>query len=350
MWRKLSVYFAVAASCFVLTSCGQEEEAMAENMSQRFYLRNDGADMPVTVEGNSASKVFLVILHGGPGGSAMRHYHQVPEVTDALEQDYALVYWEQRSSGMSSGNASQESITLDQFSDDLDKLLVLLRHKYGSDIKLFLLGQSFGGILGSYYLTQGFADDGDIAGWISLGGATGFKDYTGLVKRYGNDFLSQNDNPEFDELRTKFAELDSNDQSIESITDANEFAKELQEKVRDLGLAEPRQVEGITSAFFFGDFNPLVAILNKDNVNETLATRMKDLSLAEDMKRATPPALYMYGEFDFIVPPTIGKLAFDAYGNSDKQFLIFERGTHNLLATHPEKSVAVISDFIEAYR
>ena len=36
-----------------------------------FFVSNDGAHMPVWVRGNVSSGVFLINLHGGPGGSSM---------------------------------------------------------------------------------------------------------------------------------------------------------------------------------------------------------------------------------------------------------------------------------------
>ena len=349
MWKKINVLIYITLAGLGSLSC-EKEELLADKVSHHFYLRNEGADMPVTVEGNSASNVFLVILHGGPGGSAMRHYHQIPKFTDEMESKYALVYWEQRGSGMSSGNPKTSSLNLEQFGDDLDKLLTLLEHRYGNGIQFFLLGQSFGGILGSSYLVSGKAEGHPISGWISLSGAHGFKGYPAFVYRYAADFLDKNDDPAFDELRTKLTELDTAENSIDTQADANELGKELQEEARDLGLANKRQVEGIGSAFFFGNYNPVVAILNKENVNERLVKQMINLSLAESLRRATPPALYMCGQYDFVVPPTVGREAFENYGSSRKQYVTFERGTHNLLATHPEESKKVISAFIEAHR
>jgi len=37
-----------------------------------FYLVNKNAQMPVSVRGNTSSGIFVVFLHGGPGGTALQ--------------------------------------------------------------------------------------------------------------------------------------------------------------------------------------------------------------------------------------------------------------------------------------
>lgn len=345
MLIKFKIILLVTAIA-TLVGCN-DEVLFDENVHTQFYLRNDDADMPVIVEGNTASRTFVVVLHGGPGGSSMPYYYQIPDFTDEMEDNYAMVYWEQRSSGVSMGNPDESTLNLNQFTEDLDHLLTVLEYKYGEDIDLFLMGHSFGGMLGSAFLTSTYAANHDISGWINVDGLPTFVGYNGYVKNYGLTFLEGQTSTEWDDLRTKLEDLDAENTSLEEKTLANAYGYDMEEKARDLGIANPKPIESIMPAFFFGNYNPVVALLNHEKVNEPLLLDIIDLNFTDLLAAVDVPALYMYGEFDFVVPPTLGKEAYDAHGTDDKEFHILSKGSHNILATNPNESNALMIDFIE---
>ena len=74
--------------------------------------------MPVIIKGNIDSKVFVVFVHGGPGGNAS--LSSFLPVSKKLEKNYAFAYWDQRGSGLSQGNPDASTFTVDQFVEDLD--------------------------------------------------------------------------------------------------------------------------------------------------------------------------------------------------------------------------------------
>ena len=80
-----------------------------------FWVNRENATMPVWVKGNIDSGVFIVFNHGGPGSSGtLESIIEVnpgngqlghPSPLKILEDEYAMVYWDQRHSGMSKGSA-----------------------------------------------------------------------------------------------------------------------------------------------------------------------------------------------------------------------------------------------------
>src|SRR6516225_6125462 len=94
-----------------------------------FFVRSDGADLPVWVRGNTASGVFLMLLPGGPGTSGIWLYPK-SEGFQALERDYAVVYHDQRASGSSQGDVPAWSVNLDQFVVDTDRIVEVVRARY----------------------------------------------------------------------------------------------------------------------------------------------------------------------------------------------------------------------------
>ncbi|MVM37897.1 alpha/beta fold hydrolase [Spirosoma sp. HMF3257] len=72
----------------------------------------------------------------------------------ALEDQFVVVYWDQRGSGKSySTHIPLTSMTLDQFISDTHELTSWLKKRFNQD-KLFLVGHSWGGFLGLHVINQ----------------------------------------------------------------------------------------------------------------------------------------------------------------------------------------------------
>ncbi len=116
-----------------------------------FHVRSNDADMPVWVKGNVDSGVFVVSLHGGPGGSATA-FGLVGFAE--LEEEVAVVYWDQRHAGNSLGDADADDSRVATYTEDLEAVVAVLHHRYDID-RLVLWGTSWGGTIGAHYLSAG---------------------------------------------------------------------------------------------------------------------------------------------------------------------------------------------------
>lgn len=107
----------------LFTACTQNNDV---ELSENLRLRHKGADMPIWVRGNLQSRKMLLFLHGGPGECSMC----LREFFDGIEQEMAVVYWDQRIAGAASGNADPASLTYPQFAEDLEMIIKLLKDRY----------------------------------------------------------------------------------------------------------------------------------------------------------------------------------------------------------------------------
>ncbi len=104
-----------------------------------------GQEQFLIIRGTDITKPVMLFLHGGPGSpeiSFMKHYNT------KIEEDFVMVYWEQRGSGKSySTNISVESMNIAQFISDTRELSEYLAKRFSQD-KIYIMGHSWGSLLG----------------------------------------------------------------------------------------------------------------------------------------------------------------------------------------------------------
>lgn len=79
-------------------SCSKSENS--SNLDTTIFVRHKDADMPAYIHGNATENIFLIMLHGGPSGIGLSYRGQA---FDNIEKTCAVVYFDQRGSGIGNG-------------------------------------------------------------------------------------------------------------------------------------------------------------------------------------------------------------------------------------------------------
>lgn len=110
-----------------------------------------GREQGVMIRGRSVENPVLLYLAGGPGQSSLPH----PRVIfQDLEEDFIIVGWDQRGTGKSYAALDPASaLTPDQAVADTIQLTNYLRERFDEE-KIYLLGESWGTILGVLAVQQ----------------------------------------------------------------------------------------------------------------------------------------------------------------------------------------------------
>lgn len=127
---KSRLFLAVVVF-LAISSCNrpvQQIEGLVEINGTELYIKTIGTGEPI------------VFIHGGPG---LGFDYFLPQMEE-LSEDYRLIFFDQRISGRSSANVSQDSISLDYFVSDIEALrrylkleeINVLAHSWGNFLAL----------------------------------------------------------------------------------------------------------------------------------------------------------------------------------------------------------------------
>lgn len=342
-------------------SCSCEEDVVATGqVDELLWLENKGAQMPIWVEGKASSKTFILILHGGPGGSSLVYNDVLVEMANAFEQEYAVAYWDQRSSGNAKGNYDKEQVSLVQMEEDLDLVIDLLKHKYGSDISLFLLGHSWGGYLGNYYLRDKLKQL-KLNGWIDVDGAHNLEKLTLDGLQLMEEVASEQIRAESSQKESWQEVLDfatdfdtSNLAEVDRFIEVNTMAGKAESLALLDGLTQEAVVElsGVWRNLA-GPNHPLTGLTNAFQLTRTkLLDEAIAFPLTDELGKVKIPSLLLWGKYDFIVPPSLGEEMLDKLGTPDarKSLIIYEDSGHSPMGSDAEGFIRDVMDFIDLYK
>ncbi len=336
---KIVVYIF---SIVLLHSCNKEPLG-----SDYVFIRHKGADMPVWAKGNLDADVFIIYLHGGPGGSSFIDIHN--NFFSDIEDQYAMVYYDQRASGNSIGHSDEALLTLEQFVEDLDIIVQYVQATYAPQ-RIVLLGHSWGGTLGTAYLLNTEYRD-KIAGWIEVDGGHNLGQG---AYQYSRDYV-----------------LNVADSLIERQVDTNKW-EEIKAYYQDKPTWRDSDIiiqhsKNVTEAggYFYDDANRdgLVG-LNKILFSETdfLALLAQNKQVIKNMDvwhydftdrlgEIAIPKLVLWGIADGILPVELAYEAKDAMNLEDDQFYIFQESAHSphyeQTALFNQKVISFIENYIE---
>ncbi len=306
-----------------------------------FFVRVKGADLPVYVKGNLDSQTALMVIHGGPGGDSMV-YASIPAF-QTIEQDYAVFYWDQRSSGSAQGNAADETMTVTQFVEDTDAVLDAVQSLYNFS-SVFILGHSWGGYLGTAYVADP-SHQAKIKGWIEVDGGHNLVD--GM--RYSREWIMN-----YAQTQTgKYWQDALAWYEATPVITFNEVIRHCAYVSKAKGYMYNEENSEInmlpyiftSPATFPGN---TLAQLRPINALSQIWTE----KLNPGMSAITIPALILWGVHDGILPVELAQDAYDALGTAPehKSIVLFDNSAHSPMNEEGGKFAQSVLDFMTQYR
>ncbi len=276
----------------------------------------------------------MLFLHGGPG-FPLFPVDQASQVMRNLEEDFTMVYWEQRGTGGSfSWRLPRKSLTVDDFVNDTQELADYIRDLLNVE-KVFLWGHSWGSNVGALFAAE-YPDM--LYAYVSTGQSVNpFKN-----ERLCYEFvIAEATNENNHRALRQMERVDTIPENY-SLRDALLVRR----WVTNYGgvVKEPEQDRYIDFGYVFNTLSaPEYGILDKVNMvlmpyfsAEELWEDLKTLNLKEKAPRIDVPVYFMAGRHDVIVSAKLAAAYFDMLEAPEGKHLIwYEASAHR--PHHEEK-------------
>lgn len=339
-------------SAILLNGCQKEKITLSADAHDVFYLENHGSAMPIRVHGNTASKTFIMMIHGGPGGDAIVYRSEYVKAT--VESEFAMVYWDQRNSGASQGNRNGQYNDIAYFIEDFEKVITLLKHRYGSDISLFVNGHSWGGFLTPSFLQKG-NNQQLVKGWIQSAGAHNIP----LLNQYAVQMLLDKASIEISAGRNigKWTEIKEYCEGItfplstEVGRQINLYSAEAQTLTPEIPKDSP-SIQEVYQTYTENHF-PLVRLFFPYNpVTGSLADWLfQGQEVSTGMSKITIPTLLLFAKWDFVCPAPLADDIEQRIQSSFVRKRVLENSGHGLMAgADKEVYWEEVLDFVRRFR
>lgn len=330
----------IALACMLLAGC----------TSDRFFVRRNGADLPVWARGRAESPLTVVVQHGSGTSGAL--YDWMPAFNE-LEGSVRVVYWDQRGAGLSQGAPPPDSLVLEESVQDLDLVLDAVRDRYPGG-RIALLGHSLGGGISLSYLSRGDVDS-DIVGYVDVSGGRSLGEaYTTASAEIVSWAQGKTADPE-DRYADIIAFYEARPTFPRQEPDRSQHAATVDEVLAERGYDQGASTAAMTSFLlnqgvsdaWFGPFDPLGFLANTQRVVQDYDLDGVDLS-PEDVSTIEVPTLVLAGRFDFAVPLQVSQRTFDAITpNTDGSlFVELEESGHFPMWDEPRAFTVFVRDFL----
>lgn len=339
---------------FIFTLLGLLLFANCRRSSQFGFVKNKGAVMPVKIRGKADSPVFIVLLPGGPAGDGLAYSTVFPFFRKYLEPKYRMVYYDQRGAGNCQGIYDTTTLNLPQLSDDLDKILSVIRREHEKS-RVYLLGYSYGGALGLTYLKDPDRA-AEVAGYISLAGAHDRRDQARFQQQLIEYFVRKWHEEGFINYEFLKDGFNCSDEpnSVQCRRDSLEMRRKMEARFEEVAAynkfkMQPANISRLLRYAFLSQSNPLQSGINEAQNGRHYQPEFDELHLSDQIEGIKTPALLISGRYDTNVPFFDAQAIYEGIGtpHEKKDNVILEESGHLPMLTQPEELAGHIIRFIE---
>ena len=306
------------------------------------FITLGNAKQFVIIRGENQKNPLLLLLHGGSTETA----HFV-KFNKALEKYFTLVYWDQRGEGKS---YSKESIKaqpeFEQYIQDTHELTQTLKKRFHKK-KIFLLGHSWGSMLGMKVIEK---YPNDYVAYIGLSQYCDPLQSDAIMMAY----FSQQTQENSDKSRLK---------KIRSIPKLDETGTDLVQRTKALfplaikfgGLYHDSSYSNLMRLALL----PILTLKEYNIIDKYRAMQQNEKRLKiyyqdnffESLTEVKIPVYFIHGKDDYVINYALTKKYFEMLKAPKKQFYTFEKSAHFPSFEEPDRfHTIMIEEVLPTYQ
>ncbi len=309
----------------------KNEKVLKNSISEKVFVEINATQQGMFIKGKNLNNPIILFLHGG-----IPVYFLTEKYPTHLEDNFTMVWWEQRNCGISyNAGSTKNTPMLEQLVDDTIVLTKYLLERFGKE-KIYLMAHSGGTFLGVNVI--------DKAPEL-------YEAYIGIAQM-SDQFLSEKIAYEY--MLNHFRETKNKKwvDSFESFcfNDQRKIPKEYL-KMRDaamheLGIGTMRNMRNIATdlflpSLFFSEYTLSEKFYlwygkSKSGVHQ-IWEKMIQTNLSEIKNDFKIPVYFFHGTYDYTCSYELAKKYYDKINAPRKGFYSFYQSAHSPLLEEPEK-------------
>lgn len=304
---------------------------LKNSISEKLFLDINGSKQGMFIKSKNLDNPVILYLHGG-----MPVYFLTEKYPTHLEDNFTIVWWDQRNCGISySSGSSQNRATIEQLVDDTIVLTKYLLERFNKK-KIYLMGHSGGTFLAVYVIDK----------MPEL-----YEAYIGMAQM-SDQFLSEK--LAYDYILNKYKKMNNKKMIVYfekfSLSDKNkipiEYLKIRDEAMHELGIGTMRNMRNVITglflpSLFFSEYSlmdkfHLWAGKSEFGVSQNWE-RMVNTTLLESKTNFKVPIYFFHGIYDYTCSYELAKKYYDKITAPIKGFYTFDHSAHTPLFEETEK-------------
>ncbi len=303
---------------------------IVNSISEKIFTDINGTKQGVFLKGKNINNPVILYLHGG-----MPDYFLTEKYPTLLEDNFIMVWWEQRNCGISyNSDASQRSVTIEQLVEDTVELTHYLRKRFNKK-NIYLMGHSGGTFLGVYVI------DKAPELFDAYIGIAQMSDQLLSEKLAYNYILNKYRKMNNKKMAELFESFNFNDkQNI-----PEEYLRIRDKAMHELGIGTMRNIRNVITdlflpSLFFSEYSltdkyHLWASKSESGVSQNWAS-MSRTNLIETKNNFKIPVYLLHGVYDNTCSYELAKKYFEKINAPVKGFYSFNQSAHSPLFEEPE--------------
>ena len=319
---------------------------LAGSLSEKIHVNTHGVEQGMFIKSKDVNNPVLLFLHGGPG---MPEYWLTQRYPTGLEEDFTVVWWEQRGAGMSyHPDIPPETMTAEQFIADTLEVTKYLRNRFGQE-KIYLMAHSWG----SYIGIQAAAREPDLYyAYIGVGQISHQIQSEQLAYQYALAFYKENGNT--DMVRRLEAARPT---MTVPLPVAYESMRD--EYMHGAGIGTTRDMKSVITGIFLPSWQfREYTLTEKINLwrgkffsrsrSFSLWDKMQITDLTQQVTKLEIPVYFLHGLYDYTCAYPLAKAYFEKLEAPVKGFYTFEQSAHSPMFDEPEKVQQILREDVLA--
>lgn len=312
-------YFVLICMLLPLLVDAQQDKPLnksRKSINSEEVILIGGIKQVISIKGTDDSNPVLLYLHGGPGEPVM---DRADAFTSKLQEKFVVVQWDQREGGKTLlQNSTNQPLTVSLMQNDTREMVEALLKMFGRK-KLFLVGHSWGTVLGFHIADK----------------------YPNLLNAFIaiSPFIKSTDSVWFEKV-VAFEKEKKNEKALQELSEVKipyETFEQMFTARKWLSDFEGEPVPDSLVAMYLKMLEPF-----KNTWFPMYQREAQKINLYKTISSVKCPVYFFVGRTDNVTQASVSEDYFNKLKAPKKKFFWFEKSAHSIPMTEPELMQEII--------